>query len=435
MGAFLRILMVWIVTPILLLSSFYLSFRLGWPQFRKIGQAFHRVLADNGGRRRFGSFSAVAVIVGGNLGAGTIAGTALAIRTGGPGALLWMVAVALLGGVIKLSCAALGTLYQERRGGGGSLGGPMFYMTKGLNAFPLGVAYCILLIGAALSVGNLVQMNAFSSSLPKALPGCRTVAVLLLAIPAASIICGSLRRFSHFMSITVPIIGCIHMAICTIGILLLRNNVFPVIKNIFREAFAPTAFAGGVAGAAVLAAIQSGISRGLFATDIGLGLAAIAHGGVDRGKLPIERHAREQGIIALLSPAIVAAVCTITGVLILCAAPNFHKSASEICVETFVIAFRSTYAGWLVPVVIYSFALTTMIAWAWFAEHAFYFFRVPKLRTVFRVAFIALMPVGAFMGSSLPWTIADGCIAGLLLTNICAILLLSGKLAKIYGEK
>ncbi|MDR2667689.1 MAG: alanine:cation symporter family protein [Puniceicoccales bacterium] len=435
MDKFLSVLVVWIVTPILLLSSIYMSLRLGWPQFTRLGQAFRRVLADSGSSKRFGNFSAVAVIVGGNLGAGTIAGTALAIRTGGPGAILWMVAVALLGGVIKLSCASLGVFYQEPNGRGGRMGGAMFYMAKGLNSFPMGAIYCVLLVGAALSVGNLVQINAFVSSLPKAMPAGQPIAVLLLAVPAAFILCGSLRRFSKFMTVSIPILGCVYIAICCCGILLLRGNVVPVMKSIFRAAFSPTAMAGGAGGAAILATIQSGISRGLFATDIGLGLAAIAHGEVSGGKLPMESHAREQGAIALLSPLIVAVICAITGILILCAAPNFSQCASEICVQTFSIAYRSPLAGWLVPVTIYCFALTTMVAWAWFAEHAFYFFRTPKLRTVFRAIFIGIMPVGAFMHSTLPWTIADGCIAGLLLTNVLAIVLLRRKIEAIYREK
>jgi AGCS family alanine or glycine:cation symporter len=434
MDSFLSILIVWVVTPLLLFSSCYLSLRLGWPQFRRIGQAFRHVLAKSDGGRRFGSFSAVAVIVGGNLGAGTIAGTALALKTGGPGALFWMVIVALLGGVVKLACASLGTLYQERNSQGGSMGGAMFYMAKGLNSFPLGTVYCILLIGAALTVGNLVQTNAFVSALPQALSGSRPIAVLLLAVPTAFILCGSLRRFSRFMSVSVPIIGCVHVIVCIVGILLMHDNVFSVIESIFRGAVAAPAVAGGAAGAAILTTVQSGISRGLFATDIGLGLAAIAHGEVDRGRRPLDRHAREQGIIALLSPAIVAAVCAITGILILCAAPDFQRCASEICVQTFSTAFHSDCAGWLIPITIYCFAITTMIAWAWFAEHAFYYFRAPKLRMAFRAIFIGLMPIGAFMESSLPWTLADGCIAGLLLTNVCAILLLRKKLVALYGN-
>ena len=161
MDKFLNVLIMWVVTPILLLSSFYLSLRLRWPQFRKLGQAFRRVTADGGSNGRFENFSAVAVIVGGNLGAG--------------------------------------------------------------------------------------------------------------------------------------------------------------------------------------------ISRGLFATDIGLGLAAIAHGEIDCGRTPLAEHALEQGIIAMLSPVIVAAICAIISVLILCAAPNFGKCAGEICVETFSIAFRSGCASFSAP--------------------------------------------------------------------------------------
>ncbi|MDR2576914.1 MAG: amino acid carrier protein [Puniceicoccales bacterium] len=436
MDTFLQIVIVWFVTPFLLLSSFYLSVRLGWPQFCRIGQAFRRVLAKNGrgGGWRFGNFSAVAMTVGGNLGAGTIAGTALAIKIGGPGAILWMVIVALLGGVIKLCCASLGALYQERRSGNEPAGGVMFYMSKGLSSFSLGAIYAIFLLGTALTAGNFVQVHAFVSSLPTTMPAGRTIAILLLLVPTAYVVCGGLRRLSRFMCVSVPIIACVHLAACIIGIVLMRNNIIPVLANIVRGAVAPTAIVGGAGGAAILATIQAGILRGLFATDVGQGLAAIAHGRVEANRRSLQDHAREQGIIALLSPLIVAIVCAVTGVLILCAAPNFQQGASEICVQAFQTAFRSDLAGWFVPVIIYFFAITTIIAWSWFADHAFHFFHTPRLGGIFRVAFIALLPVGAFMRSSLPWMLADICVVVLVLTNIFSILALRKKMTSLYAE-
>jgi AGCS family alanine or glycine:cation symporter len=189
----------------------------------------------------------------------------------------------------------------------------------------------------------------------------------------------------------------------------------------------------GTAGIMLVRALRAGTSRGLFATDIGLGLAGIAHGNISNSQCSPEQHAREQGITALLAPIIVAILCSITGLLIVCAAPNLDQDASKICVDTFATAFRTPQAGWLIPIIIYFFSFTTILAWAWFAEYTFFFLHCARWRYYYRLLFIAMIPVGAFMNTSLPWTIADICIDGLLLTNLLAIFLLRHKVLSIHS--
>jgi AGCS family alanine or glycine:cation symporter len=176
----------------------------------------------------------------------------------------------------------------------------------------------------------------------------------------------------------------------------------------------------GIAGIVLIKALNAGISRGLFATDIGLGLAAIAHRNIS-SQHSLEQHAREQGITALLAPILVALLCSITGILIVCAAPNLDQDASKICVDAFTIAFQTSRAGWLIPIITYFFSFTTILACEWFAEHAFFFIQCARRRYYYRLIFIGVIAVGAFMHTSLPWVIADVCIDGLLLTNLLAI--------------
>jgi AGCS family alanine or glycine:cation symporter len=128
--------------------------------------------------------------------------------------------------------------------------------------------------------------------------------------------------------------------------------------------------------------------------------------------------------VALLAPILVAVLCAITGVLVVCAAPNFNQNASKICIDAFVVALNTNHAGLIVPITIYFFALTTILSWAWFAEHAFFFIGRANWRNYYCLIFIAMIPVGAFMQTALPWKIADVCIDGLLLTNLLAIFFL-----------
>ncbi|MDR1591036.1 MAG: amino acid carrier protein [Puniceicoccales bacterium] len=433
-NACLSYFVIFCIFPILLGISILLSIRLKWPQLRCLGKAMRNVFADKKRKGEMNNFAAIAAIVGGNLGAGTIAGAALAIAMGGPGAIFWMIVVAILGSVIKLACASLGTFYQDKQHHNRCIGGPMFYIQKGISSHRMSLCYCFFLIGASLTVGNLVQTHAFVYAFPDCNFATKTVCALLLAIPAAIVLSGGLKRFVAFMSYSIPIIGIVYIIACLFGLYIMRDRLGGALKEIFLGAFSLSSMGGGTAGIVLIKALHAGTSRGLFATDIGLGLAGIAHGNVS-GQTLQEQHAREQGIMALLAPILVAILCAVTGTLVICAAPDLNQDASKICVDTFTTAFRSPLAGWFIPIIIYAFSFTTILAWAWFAEHTFFFLHHARWRYYYRLMFIAMIPIGAFMQTSLPWIIADICIDGLLLTNLLAIFLLRDKLSAIHNFK
>jgi AGCS family alanine or glycine:cation symporter len=431
--AFLSYFVIFCIFPVLLGISLLLSLKLKWPQLRHLGRALGHLLNDKKGKGEISNFAAVAAIIGGNLGAGTIAGTALAIATGGPGAIFWMMIIAVLGSVVKLACASLGVFYQEKQHHGRCIGGPMFYISKGIPSRAMGLCYCFFLLGASLTVGNLVQTHAFVYAFPDCNFVTQTVCVLLLAVPVALILAGGLKRFVAFMSCGVPIMGIVYIIACFVGLGMMRDRLGGALVDIFRGAFSLSSMGSGVAGIVLIRALHAGISRGLFATDIGLGLAAIAHGNVS-SQHSQEQHAREQGITALLAPILVALLCAVTGILIICAAPDLNQDASKICVDAFATAFQTPRAGWFIPIIIYFFSFTTILAWEWFAEHVFFFLHRAHWRYAYRLIFIGMIPVGAFMNSSQPWAIADVCINGLLLTNLLAIFLLRHRLILIHGE-
>jgi Na+/alanine symporter len=308
----------------------------------------------------------------------------------------------------------------------------MFYIKKGISSSGMSLCYCFFLVGASLTVGNLVQTHAFVYAFPNCNFATQTICALLLAIPTAIVLSGGLKRFVTFMSCSIPIIGIVYIMACLLGLYLMRDRLGCALKEILLGAFSFSSMGGGTAGIMIVKALHAGTSRGLFATDIGLGLAGIAHGNVSGHQGSQERHAHEQGITALLAPILVAILCATTGILIICAAPDLNQDASKICVDTFTTAFRSPWAGWLIPVIIYAFSFTTILAWAWFAEHTFFFLHRARWRYYYRLIFIAMIPVGAFMHTSLPWVIADICIDGLLLTNLLAIFLLRDKLSAIH---
>ena len=412
-----------VAAPLLLLVSVYFSWKIRWPQFTKFREGLRYIVSRTDKEKKMSSFAAVATIIGGNLGTGTIVGTAIAVSTGGPGAIIWMMVVAILCSVIKLCCSSLGVLFDEEQNGGRRIGGPMFYISKGLHSKVLATTYSIVLVGAAITVGNLVQVNSFVTSFGKDFQY-KWVLIAMLAIPVAFILFGGLKRFAKFMSCIVPIMGVIYMIACVIGIFNLRSNFPSAIKQIMLGAVGINSIVGGTFGFILSNAISSGIRRGLFATDIGLGLAGIAHSNVDSHVDDSALHAKQQGIVALIAPIFVAGICAVTGTLIVCAEPNMALDGSKICTSTFNKAFGTEHAEIFVQTIVYCFALTTILAWAWFAEHSFYFVRKGRLCTLFKIATVLIIPIGVLMDSKLPWKLADFFVDGLLLTNVVSIFLL-----------
>lgn len=433
MDVFLTYFVIAIIVPLLLITSLWFSCRLHWPQIFRFGKGLRLLMAPQQGESKMSNFAAVATIVGGNLGTGTVAGTALALMTGGAGAIFWMIVVAVLGSVIKLCSASLGVFYREEQHHGRSIGGPMFYMARGIFSPRLALLYCMFLIGASLTVGNLVQVHSFVAPFAEN-SHFRLPMILLLLLPTALILSGGLRQFARFMSCIVPIMGFFYIGACFLGLIFLHREIPEVMREILRSAFGFSAMKGGAVGILFSQTLQAGISRGLFATDIGLGLAGIAHANVEDRRIPLNQHAVNQGMVALIAPLFVALICAMTGLLILCAVPELGANPTQICIDTFRKAFHSDYAGWLIPIVIYCFALTTLLAWAWFAEHAFYFIRKAHWRFYYKAFFILLMPLGAYMHGMLPWTLADICIDGLLLTNLYAIFKLRRRVISIMAN-
>jgi AGCS family alanine or glycine:cation symporter len=221
------------IFPSLLEVSIFLSIGLKWPQLRYFGKALHNVLADKKRKGEMNNFAAVAPIIGGNLGARTIARTALAIATGGPGSIFWMIVIAILGSVIKLACASLGVFYQEKQHHNRCIGGPMFDTKKGISAQGMSLCYCFFLIGASLTIGNLVQTHSFFYSFPDCNRLTKTICVLFLAIPVAITLFGGLKRFVTFMSLDVPIMGIIYIIACLFGLYMIRGRLGNALMKIF----------------------------------------------------------------------------------------------------------------------------------------------------------------------------------------------------------
>ena len=380
----------------------------------------------------FSSFSAVSAVLGGNLGTGNISGTAVALTMGGPGALFWMWVMAILGAVLKFVGTALGVLYRQKSENGTFVGGPMYYLAKGLGMKHTAKLYCLMAIFAALTVGNMVQMN--SLALPFTQAGVPPLATgLVMAAVVACVILGGLHRFSKIASLVVPFMAVGYIGCCAIILLLNLPKLVPAISLVFQAAFQPSSIAGGVAGYTVIQGLRVGFDRGLFAADVGVGIDSIIHSSVDSNS-NITDTALTQGLISTLSPMIVMVVCSLTGLVLITtgAWSGSGLESTNMCIEAFKRGLSFNSAGHLITVTLFFFAFTTILTWSFCADKAIEYLFSPKMIRPFQYLFVAFIPLGALFHVNFVWTVADIFMNLMLVINVIGLVGLSKEVMMIY---
>lgn len=414
-----------VIFPVIVIVGGYFSIRLRFLQLTKLRTAVSLVTLKE---RKGGisSFGAMAAILGGNLGTGNISGVAIAIMTGGPGALLWMWVMAILASITKYVGCFLGVNFQTKNEKGEWVGGPMFYIRDGLKWKPLSILFCIFTITSALTVGNLVQVHALSLPVSEL-----KINPLYFGIPLAllvgGVILGGLKRFAHVVSALVPVMAIAYVGTCLIILFFFRSEIGHSFRLIIDSAFGLESAVGGIFGFGILSAIRAGFDRGLFATDSGLGLAPILHAAV-YDPSPDHDNRHTQGLISVLSPMIVMVVCTVTGLVLLTtkAAWRIDLSSTTMCMEAFRLGFKSLWAGQIVSVTLFFFAFTTILTWSFCANRAVEFLFGLRYVRPFQFLFIAIIPLGAFLQEQAVWTIADFSINLMFISNMIGVTALSG---------
>lgn len=426
-------LSLFILIPLVALVGLAFSIRFKFVQCTHFIKAwkFFFVDRDMSGKRS-SSFAAVSAVLGGNLGTGNISGIAVALSMGGPGALFWMWVMATLGAILKFVGCTLGVLYRQKGENGQPIGGPMYYLAKGLKMKRSAKAYCFLAILTALTVGNMVQMNSLalpftSAGVPPLVTG------VLMSLLVGCVILGGLRRLSAVASYVVPFMAIGYILSCLIIVLLNLEKLLPAIELILHAAFNPSAMMGGFAGYTILEAIRVGFDRGLFATDVGVGIDSIFHSSVE-SKSSLTQTALTQGLISTLSPLIVMLVCTLTGLVLIMTDTWLIKDlqSTNLCIEAFRKGLSSHFAGHIITLTLFFFAFTTILSWSFCADKAIEYLGSPKLIRPFQLLFVCILPIGASLKVSAVWTIADIFMNLMLIINVIGLIGLYKEVAMLF---
>lgn len=316
---------------ILLSFGVYITFRLGFIQIRRFGHGIKVVTGfydDPNDEGDINHFQALTTALSATVGIGNIAGVALAIHYGGPGALFWMWVTAILGMAIKYTEVTLAQEYRSANEDGTVSGGPMYYIERGLGpnwkwlavAFAISAAICAFLTGNAVQANTVADVMKTDFQIPVAITG------LITASLVAAVVLGGIKRIGKVTSKLVPFMGILYVLGALIILFINYDAVLPSLWTIVSNAFNPQAGALGVGSGALIFTLSYGVQRGLFSNEAGQGSAPIAHSAAKTDE-PVR-----EGVVALLEPFIdTLIICTMTGLVIVStgAWDMHHKSAID----------------------------------------------------------------------------------------------------------
>ncbi len=412
--------------PMLILlvgTGFWLTYSLRGLQFTKLGHALYLALikrkeeSDEPGD--ITHFQALMTALSATVGTGNIAGVATAIAVGGPGALFWMWITGLVGMATKYAEAVLAVKYRVVDENGEMSGGPMYYISQGLKLPWLGVVFAVFASVAAFGIGNMVQSNSVADAVQATFNIPAWITGVVLMICTAAVVLGGIKSIGRVTSVLVPIMIVFYMAAALYIILINIAGVPAALVFIVKQAFNPTAAAGGFAGATVMLAIRMGVARGVFSNESGLGSAPIAAAAAQT------KHPVTQALVSMTQTFIdTLIVCTMTGlVLILTGAWSNGETGAELT----TIAFQSAMPGGalIVTLGIVLFAYSTMLGWCYYGEKSIEYLFGIKSILPYRIVFVILIGVGAVAKLSLVWNISDTLNGLMAIPNLIGLIMLT----------
>lgn len=421
---------VLVVFPTIACFGIYLTYRLKCMQISKMKLGFQSLFTKNtGGEGHISYYETIAAVLAGNFGTGNISGMAVAMATGGPGALVWMWITAFLGSIIQYASCLLSVKYRKLNAENEYIGGPMCYLHEGLGFKTLAAIFAIFTVCGALTVGNLAQVNSItlplqSLGMPPLLCG------VIIAVVVASVTLGGIRRVAKFASIFVPFKASLYLGTALTILLINYENILPALYLMFDSAFNFTSLAGGVMGYSVVKTITTGLDRGIFATDAGTGLVPILQANA-KTKNPVM-----DGIITLVAPFLVMIVCTTTGLVLLVTGAWQHPElkSTNMVSYAFETGLGTVIGKYIVIVSLVLFAYTTILAWGCCGEKAVSFLAGSKAGRIFQWLYVAAIPIGALVHVDWVWLLADISISFMLLTNLIGVIGLSHEVIKDSHE-
>lgn len=439
---------------LILAGGLLLTVRLGLLQVRKLPLALKWMIKNEeeaeGARGEISSFAALCTALSATIGTGNIVGVATAVGAGGPGALFWMIVAAFFGMATKYSEGLLAVKYRVVAEDGHSLGGPFYYIERGMGAKWKWLAKLFAFFGVCVGlfgIGTFSQVNGIASAVNgffdpnnqnsvKILPFLGeyswsvVIASLILAFCVAAVLIGGVKRIASVSQVIVPFMAIIYVVFVVILVICNITEVPAAIVTIVKAAFNPKAVTGGVVGSMIVA-MQKGVARGIFSNEAGLGSAPIAAAAAQT-KEPVR-----QGLVSMTGTFIdTIVICTLTGLSIVLTGAWQVEGLEGVQVTTYAfqngLPFPAEVSSFILMLCLVFFAFTTILGWDYYSERCLEYLSGGNMKhvKVYRWIYILAVFIGPYMTVSAVWTIADIFNGLMAIPNMIALFALSGVVVK-----
>lgn len=460
-GASLPAAVLWLVA-----GSVFFTFRMGFINFRGFAHAIKVTSGKYDKKSDVGEvshFQALTAALSATVGLGNIAGVAVAVSVGGPGATFWMILAGFLGMSAKFVECTLGQKYREVREDGRVMGGAMFYLSRGLAEKNLGVlgtilatSFTLLCIGGSFAGGNAFQVSMSLKAVQETIPVLQTdpwIYGLVMTVVVGVVIIGGIKRIAATAATIVPFMCGVYV-VASVAILVMHADQVPTaISAIFTGAFSSDAAYGGFLGVLIM-----GFTRAAFSNEAGIGSAAIAHSAA-KTEFPVR-----EGIVALLEPFIdTVIVCTMTALVVIVTGAYSAETYEEtlrsqaavggadletrMAEHTEIIEKKQgaqltsramsaaiPYFEYVLSAAVILFAFSTMISWSYYGERCWAYLFGDGASMSYRIIFLAFVFLGSIVSATNILELGDLMIMGMAVPNILGVLLLSGGVKRDLDE-
>jgi len=376
-------------------------------------------------------FQALTTALSATVGLGNIAGVAVAVAAGGPGAVFWLWVAGFIGMTTKFTEVTLSLRYRDVKEDGSVHGGPMYVIKNALSskfAF-LGWLYAFFVILSSFGAGNMFQSNQMASIINTSTGLPEWIAGLVFALLAFVVLIGGIKRIAQVTEKLVPAMVVLYVGGALYVVFYNFANIGNMFALIFDSAFSGTAAAGAFSGVVVKEVIVQGIRRATFSSEAGMGSSAMAHAAAK--STPIQ-----EGVVALLEPFIdTIVVCTITALAILSSDVWMTSSASG--VDLTAAAFTTAMGpigAWIVTITVTMFAFSTLISWSYYGEQGVTFIFGEKGIFTYKLIFCVFVFLGAIANLPVVLNISDGVYGLLAIPNMIACFMLLPKVKEMLSD-
>lgn len=378
-------------------------------------------------------FQAVCTALAATVGTGNIVGVAVAIATGGPGAIFWLWVSALIGMVIKYCEVTLSMAYRTTNDKGEIVGGPMYYIDKGMGLKWLALLFAFFGGMASFGIGASVQANALAGGLNATFGIDLRIIGVVVAILGALIFIGGIKRIANVTELLVPFMSILYIGGSLVALAVNMKEIPAAFGMIFRDTLTGSAAAGGFAGATVMYACRIGMARGVFTHEAGMGSAPIAHASA------YNDHPARQGLWGAMEVFFDSIVmCTITALVILTSGlwtdPAYVSDGRGMSATAFENAFP--YGQYIVTIGLVLFAFATIVAWYYYGEKCVeYLFKGNKaVIRIYQVLYTIMVYVGCVASLDVVWEFADLFNGLMAIPNLIALIALSKTVTRLNDD-